>query len=262
MSVAVLAEEGDERSDRRRPDTDEGVDGLPVKTVPSPPDQVNDGRDRLLRPEPSQNLDGVLLCGSSLFFKQPEDRCYSSLPDGDKCIRRRRGNILICEGVHERPYSRRVADLTERPGSLAPYAVIVAVECPDQRSDGCPPHRGKFHPLFPGNQVPCPFGSAPGFPSHPIKDFSSMSPDPGPVGRQRLDQRRDRRFSDRSQDLSERFLCIPVRAIKGLDTPLCRRSPHPYQGSRRITPDGWVGEQPDEGVDRRRSDLRKRHGCQ
>ncbi len=202
VPVALLTEEGDEGRYRRCPDADKRVDGLPVEAVATTPDKVDDGRDRLMRPKPAQHLDGVLP-GGTFFFEQPEDRGYGSLPDGDKRIRRRRGDTLVREGVHERPHSRRVTDLAERPRGLAAYAVVVAVECPDQRSDGRCAHQGKFHPLFMGNQVPRPLSIAPGFPAHPLKDPGSMTPDRGPIFRQRLDQGRDRRLPDRNQDLPE-----------------------------------------------------------
>ncbi|KAF5048634.1 hypothetical protein DSECCO2_448100 [anaerobic digester metagenome] len=118
VAVAVLAEERNEGTRRRGTDADQGVDGFPVKTVPAAPDEFDKGRDSLMRPEPAQNLDGALPDCAGCPLEQRKNRGYGRPPDGDERICRRRSNGIVSEGIHERTYGRREADLAERRRSL------------------------------------------------------------------------------------------------------------------------------------------------
>ncbi len=136
LTVALLAEERDKGIYRGRTDPDQGVDGFSVKMVFTGPDQFDDGRNRLRRPESAQNLDGALPGGPDPAFKQFENGRHGRFPNGNKRIRRHRGDVLVSEDTHERPYRRRIADLAERRCSLAAYTGVIGVEHPDQRLNG------------------------------------------------------------------------------------------------------------------------------
>ena len=259
ISVAVLTEEGDESAHRRRTDADQGVDGLPVEAVAPAPDEVDDGRDRLVRTETAQDLDGVLPDGADPPLEQGKNRIDGRPPYGNKCIRGCRGDGIVGKDIYERQYSRGMTDLTERRCSLAAYVVVIAVERPDQGNDRRFTHQGKLDPLFPGDEVPRPLGIIPGLPAHTIQDLGGMTAGPGPAGCQRLDQGRDRRLPERTEDFLERLERIPIRIVQGVDALLRRRLPYPEQGRRRRAAEGGIGEQPDERTDRRRTDLRERH---
>ena len=246
VPVAVFAKEGNESVYRGRTDADQGVDGLPVEAVAAAPDEFDDGRDRLVCTEPAQDLDGVLPDGAAPPFEQGENRGDGRSPDGNERVRCRRGDGAIAKGVYERPYSRGETDLAECRRSLAAYTVVVAVERPDQGNDRRRAHQGKFYPLFPGDEVPGPLGVVPGLPAHPVKDVGGMTTDPGPAGRQRLDQGRGRRLPERTEDFPERLERPPVRIVQGLNARFRRRLPDPEQGGRRRAAERGVGEQPDE----------------
>ncbi|KAF5047467.1 hypothetical protein DSECCO2_460120 [anaerobic digester metagenome] len=102
LPVALLAEEGDEGVYRGRTDPDQGVDGLPVKAVLAGPDEFDDSRNRFGRPEPAQNLDGVLPGGPGPIFEHLENGRHGRFSDGNERIRRHRGDGLVGEGIHER----------------------------------------------------------------------------------------------------------------------------------------------------------------
>jgi len=230
-----------------------------VEAVAPAPDEVDDGRDRLVRTETAQDLDGVLPDGADPPLEQGKNRIDGRPPYGNKCIRGCRGDGIVGKDIYERQYSRGMTDLTERRCSLAAYVVVIAVERPDQGNDRRFTHQGKLDPLFPGDEVPRPLGIIPGLPAHTIQDLGGMTAGPGPAGCQRLDQGRDRRLPERTEDFLERLERIPIRIVQGVDALLRRRLPYPEQGRRRRAAEGGIGEQPDERTDRRRTDLRERH---
>ncbi len=126
LSIAVLAEEGDEGAYRRRTDADQGVDGLPVEAAAVAPDDFDDGRDSLMRPEPAQDLDSILPGGVG-----PPLEATAGLPMATSASAAAGATTLSARAptsgptAAERPISPSVAAASLRIGSSSPLSVRI-----------------------------------------------------------------------------------------------------------------------------------------